>query len=181
MAKVLARLKNAGVVATKGVIVSSTASRRRTRASAAALEKKRTTLGAERGISVSVEPSEAKDIEELERRVEEKNVAKKEGIEGDKFVVDDVEVSKDDDDLGAAMSSYEDNEARWRFFCARNILSERFLSESTLKNDTYVDILEESGMLAIIGDIGPHWPSLVREFICNLSEDIADPTNPMFH
>ncbi|GAA0151674.1 hypothetical protein LIER_37332 [Lithospermum erythrorhizon] len=40
--------------------------------------------------------------------------------------------------------------------------------------------MEESGMLAIMGHIGPHWPSLMREFICNLSEDITDPSSPMF-
>ncbi|GAA0140183.1 hypothetical protein LIER_01582 [Lithospermum erythrorhizon] len=36
-------------------------------------------------------------------------------------------------------------------------------------------------MLAIAGEIGPHWPIIMREFICNLSKDIADPSNPMFH
>ncbi|GAA0159679.1 hypothetical protein LIER_16397 [Lithospermum erythrorhizon] len=30
-------------------------------------------------------------------------------------------------------------------------------------------------------DIGPHWPKMVREFMCNISVDIADPDNPMFH
>ncbi|GAA0171618.1 hypothetical protein LIER_25606 [Lithospermum erythrorhizon] len=75
----------------------------------------------------------------------------------------------------------EENEARWNFICAWNILPERYLSEATVKNQTYMDILEESGMLAIAGDIGPHWPSIVREFICSLSEDITDPSSPMFH
>ncbi|GAA0142847.1 hypothetical protein LIER_35644 [Lithospermum erythrorhizon] len=50
-----------------------------------------------------------------------------------------------------------------------------------MKNKTYIVIIEESGMLAITGDIGPHWPSIVRQFICNLSEDIANPSSPMLH
>ncbi|GAA0184114.1 hypothetical protein LIER_31411 [Lithospermum erythrorhizon] len=76
--------------------------------------------------------------------------------------------------------NYKENEARWSFVYARNILLERYLSEATMKNQTYMDIIEESGMLVISADIGPQWPSIVREFICNLNEDIVDPSNPMF-
>ncbi|GAA0154058.1 hypothetical protein LIER_12148 [Lithospermum erythrorhizon] len=75
----------------------------------------------------------------------------------------------------------EGNEARWNFICTRNILPERYLSKATMKNQTYMDILEKSKMLAIAGNIRPHWPSFVREFIRNLSMDIADPSSPMFH
>ncbi|GAA0163420.1 hypothetical protein LIER_19294 [Lithospermum erythrorhizon] len=32
-----------------------------------------------------------------------------------------------------------------------------------------------------MSDIGPHWPQLVREFICSLSEEITVPASPMFH
>ncbi|GAA0174485.1 hypothetical protein LIER_27869 [Lithospermum erythrorhizon] len=75
----------------------------------------------------------------------------------------------------------EENEARWNFVCAKKILAERYLSEATVKNQTYMHILDESGMNALVEDIGPHWPSIVREFICNLSEDIVDPSSFMFH
>ncbi|GAA0142525.1 hypothetical protein LIER_03406 [Lithospermum erythrorhizon] len=52
--------------------------------------------------------------------------------------------------------SSEENEARCNFVCARNILLKKYLSEATMKNQIYMDILEESGMLEIAGDIGPH-------------------------
>ncbi|GAA0140182.1 hypothetical protein LIER_01581 [Lithospermum erythrorhizon] len=186
------------------LIVSSTVSRRRTRASAAALEKKRATLGAWGDDVESVEPDEAMDLEELERLVEEKKAAKKGkgkhkrpseveskgnvqkkrkgvvisepslGRNRDKFVVDDVEDVEGEDIAGAVrrrskgkmkvnddrnriknrritkgvkdMStegvqfSSKENEARWNFICARNILPERYLSEATMKNQTYMDI-----------------------------------------
>ncbi|GAA0180939.1 hypothetical protein LIER_30175 [Lithospermum erythrorhizon] len=77
--------------------------------------------------------------------------------------------------------NFEENEVRWNSVCARNILPERYLSKATMKNQTYMNIIEESGMLAISDEIGPHWPSLVREFICNLTEEIADPASVMFH
>ncbi|GAA0161819.1 hypothetical protein LIER_18050 [Lithospermum erythrorhizon] len=57
----------------------------------------------------------------------------------------------------------EENEARWNSVCARNIHPERYLSEATMKNQTYMDIIEESRMLVISDETGPHWPSMVRE------------------
>ncbi|GAA0149371.1 hypothetical protein LIER_08564 [Lithospermum erythrorhizon] len=75
----------------------------------------------------------------------------------------------------------EEHEARWKFVSVRNILPERHLSEVTYNNQAYIDILQEGGLLGIMSDIGPHWPKLVREFICNLSEEITDPASPMFH
>ncbi|GAA0144492.1 hypothetical protein LIER_24732 [Lithospermum erythrorhizon] len=227
------------------VSYTTSQSRRRTRAYVVALEKKRVALGARGDDSGSIKPEEAVDVEELERLGEKKRVAKKgkgkakrpsgdeprgsvpkrihgvvisepeQVIGGDKFVIDDVEISKDEDAAGGTRSrskgklnindnrnrinnrriakdvedvstegvdfSARENEARWKFVCARNILPERYMSKVTIKNQTYMDIMEESGMLAIVGDIGPYWPSLVREFICNLSEDIVDPSNSMFH
>ncbi|GAA0156369.1 hypothetical protein LIER_13883 [Lithospermum erythrorhizon] len=84
-------------------------------------------------------------------------------------------------DLEGVLFSSEENEARWNFVCSRNILSERYLSDATMKNQTYMDILDESGLSALVEDIGPHWSFIVREFICNLSKDIIDPSSPMFH
>ncbi|GAA0163122.1 hypothetical protein LIER_19071 [Lithospermum erythrorhizon] len=87
---------------------------------------------------------------------------------------------EDMDTEGIEFASKE-NGARWNFVYARNILAERYLSEASVENQTYMDILDESGMNALVGDIGPHWPSIIREFICNLSEDIVDPSSSMFH
>ncbi|GAA0163665.1 hypothetical protein LIER_19472 [Lithospermum erythrorhizon] len=52
--------------------------------------------------------------------------------------------------------NFEEHEARWKFICARNILPERYLSDITYNNQTYIDILEGAGMLALPADIGPH-------------------------
>ncbi|GAA0138703.1 hypothetical protein LIER_00396 [Lithospermum erythrorhizon] len=36
-------------------------------------------------------------------------------------------------------------------------------------------------LLGILFEIGSHWPQLVREFVCNVSEEIVDPASFMFH
>ncbi|GAA0153435.1 hypothetical protein LIER_11676 [Lithospermum erythrorhizon] len=59
----------------------------------------------------------------------------------------------DDMDTEGTDFASEENEAWWNFVCARNILAERYLSEATVKNQTYMDILDESGMNALVGDI----------------------------
>ncbi|GAA0169708.1 hypothetical protein LIER_24128 [Lithospermum erythrorhizon] len=59
------------------VVVSYTVSRRRIRASVAALERKRVALGVGGDISGSVEPVYAIDLEELERLVDEKKAVQK--------------------------------------------------------------------------------------------------------
>ncbi|GAA0142302.1 hypothetical protein LIER_03234 [Lithospermum erythrorhizon] len=74
----------------------------------------------------------------------------------------------------------EEHEGKRKFMCARNILPERFLSEVTYNNQTYIYILQDARLLGIQYEIGPYWPQLVREFVSNLSEEIADPTNSMF-
>ncbi|GAA0150034.1 hypothetical protein LIER_37051 [Lithospermum erythrorhizon] len=43
----------------------------------------------------------------------------------------------------------DENEDRWNFVCARNIFAERYLSEATVKNQTYMDILDESEIKAL--------------------------------
>ncbi|GAA0184963.1 hypothetical protein LIER_32251 [Lithospermum erythrorhizon] len=77
--------------------------------------------------------------------------------------------------------NFEENEARRNSICARNILPDRYISKATMNNQTYMDIIEELGMLAIFYEIRPHWPSIVREFICNLIEEIVDPSSSIFH
>ncbi|GAA0173242.1 hypothetical protein LIER_26899 [Lithospermum erythrorhizon] len=154
------------------VIVSSTASRRRTRSSAAALEKKKAVLGLGGKSNEPMEPSVTIDLEEMERKINEKERRRK----GKRAADDKEEIPTDGVDFYG-----EEHEARWKFVCARNILSERYLSEITYNNQTYIDILQEGGLLAIMSDIGPHWPQLVREFICSLPEEITDPASPIFH
>ncbi|GAA0148642.1 hypothetical protein LIER_08029 [Lithospermum erythrorhizon] len=212
VAEILAGMREAGEVVEKWggfkrrlskqdetdiVLVSSITSRRRTRTSDAALEKKRAALCARGDASGSVEPDEAIDVEELERLAEKKKAAKKgkgeskrPNKDGDNFIVDDEEAYEEKDAARAATRkskgklkvnddrnrinkrriarniedestegvhfSADENAARWNFVCARNILPDRYLSDVTMKNHTYMDIIEEFGMLAITGEIGAH-------------------------
>ncbi|GAA0147223.1 hypothetical protein LIER_06976 [Lithospermum erythrorhizon] len=106
------------------MIVSSTASRRRTTSSATVLEKKKAALGLGGDPDESMEPSTAVDLEELERKAEERKRSRKgkrasdvkrsgsvaerrKGVviseprssgKGDKFVIDDVAESGEEGD-----------------------------------------------------------------------------------
>ncbi|GAA0174884.1 hypothetical protein LIER_28175 [Lithospermum erythrorhizon] len=208
VAEVLAGLKKTRVVTKKEVrlkkrenqvsdddvvIVSSTASRRRTRSCAVALEKKKTTLGlGGEDVDNSVEPSEVIDLEEMERKAEKnKRVKKGKGkakrpsevhvsgfaskkrrgvvisdpkspVRRDMFVVDD------------AAESYEEG-------ITKSLREREVPIYGTYNNQKYIDILQDAEVLSILSDIGPHWPQLVKEFVCNVSEEIADPASSMFH
>ncbi|GAA0161199.1 hypothetical protein LIER_39187 [Lithospermum erythrorhizon] len=49
----------------------------------------------------------------------------------------------------------KEHEARWKYVCARNILSEWYLSEVTYNNQTYIDILQDTGLLGILYELDP--------------------------
>ncbi|GAA0175309.1 hypothetical protein LIER_28502 [Lithospermum erythrorhizon] len=53
------------------------------------------------------------------------------------------------------------------------------LKDTSLRSP--IIIRQEVRLLTILANIGPHWPKIVREFMCNISADIADPDSPMFH
>ncbi|GAA0141155.1 hypothetical protein LIER_35341 [Lithospermum erythrorhizon] len=101
MAKILVGLKkNAKGGRIKKTLRKQAApiSKRRTRASAIVLERKRATLGAGGDMGVSVEGDEVMDLEELEKLVQKKKAAKKSKDRNkDKFVVDDLEESGGED------------------------------------------------------------------------------------
>ncbi|GAA0140186.1 hypothetical protein LIER_35196 [Lithospermum erythrorhizon] len=181
------------------VVVSSTASRRRTRTSVTALEKKRVALGIGGDMGESVEPIDLEDLEEL---IEKKKVAKKgksktkmpcseelkggsmpkkmkrvvisepsQGRNKDNFIVDDVEVSEKED---ATCLARRKSKLKMKLNDDQNRINNRRIAK-------VVEDMDTEGMNALVGDIGPHWPSIVREFICNLSEDIVDSSSSMFH
>ncbi|GAA0163766.1 hypothetical protein LIER_19555 [Lithospermum erythrorhizon] len=204
------------------VIVYSTASRRRTRGYVTELEKKKMELGLGGDVGGSVEPSEAADLEEMERKAEEKRRTKKgkgkakkprgdrtlggafkkrkwvvisepkSSVRGDRFLVDDVVESDEEGDAKALREMSKDkmkiNDNRNRINnrrIAKDVeeehLAREVLSEVTYNNQTYIDILQDAGLLGILSEIGSHWPQLVREFVCNVFEEIVDLASSMFH
>ncbi|GAA0172005.1 hypothetical protein LIER_25915 [Lithospermum erythrorhizon] len=54
------------------------------------------------------------------------------------------------------------------------------LSEVTKKNANILSILEGAGVMPTVETIGPYYPKLAKEFICNMAEDIDDPVSPNF-
>ncbi|GAA0184001.1 hypothetical protein LIER_31315 [Lithospermum erythrorhizon] len=105
---------------------------------------------------------------ELEKLAEKRKAAKKGKRKGDNIIPDDATDESEEEDTAELL--------RKRF-----ILPERYLSDITYNNQTYIDILEGPTMLVVLADIGPHWPKMVRKFVCNNAVDIADLDSPMFH
>ncbi|GAA0145918.1 hypothetical protein LIER_05992 [Lithospermum erythrorhizon] len=74
----------------------------------------------------------------------------------------------------------EEEEAKWRFVASRRIDAEKMLSENTKKNTDIMSILEDASIMPTVKTVGPYYPTLVREFICNMIEEIDDPKSPNF-
>ncbi|GAA0179159.1 hypothetical protein LIER_42204 [Lithospermum erythrorhizon] len=193
MAEVLAGLTNVGLMAEKGVF--AIASRRRTRSCDAALEKKKTALGLGGDADNFMEPSEAVDLEEMERNGEEKKkilkgkgkakrpsdghtggvvLKKRKGVviyepkspvRGDIFVVDDVAES---DEEGTAKALRESSKSKMKINDNRNRINNRRIAKDVedVPTDGVEFCFEEHE---------------VREFVCNVSEEIVDPASFMFH
>ncbi|GAA0172164.1 hypothetical protein LIER_26043 [Lithospermum erythrorhizon] len=68
--------------------------------------------------------------------------------------------------------------AKWKFLANGRIAAERMLSEATKKNANIMGILEDAGVMPTIKIVGPYYPKIVRELICNMRNDIDDPKRP---
>ncbi|GAA0171431.1 hypothetical protein LIER_41158 [Lithospermum erythrorhizon] len=55
------------------------------------------------------------------------------------------------------------------------------LTEATKKNPNIMSILKGVGVMSTVEIVGPYYPKLVMEFICNMTEDIDDSSNPNFY
>ncbi|GAA0163826.1 hypothetical protein LIER_39667 [Lithospermum erythrorhizon] len=75
--------------------------------------------------------------------------------------------------VGIALNS-KDEEAKWKFIYNRKLAPERVLSDVTKRNMVIMNIIKEVGILSVVDNVGPYWPKLVREFICNLPRDVDD-------
>ncbi|GAA0155176.1 hypothetical protein LIER_12961 [Lithospermum erythrorhizon] len=82
--------------------------------------------------------------------------------------------------VGIALNS-KDEEARWKFIYNRRLAPERVLSDVTKRNMVIMNIIKEAGILSVVENVGPYWPKLVREFICNLPRDVNDPKSNNYH
>ncbi|GAA0149462.1 hypothetical protein LIER_08624 [Lithospermum erythrorhizon] len=129
------------------IIVSSTSSRRRTRSSAAALEKKKAALGLGGDPDESMEHSTTVDLEELERKAEERK--RKSGEEGNgqslklrakgtlrindnRNRINNCRIAKDADEVSTYGVDFcgEEHEARWKFVCVRKSCQKDFYRKS---------------------------------------------------
>ncbi|GAA0185756.1 hypothetical protein LIER_33044 [Lithospermum erythrorhizon] len=69
----------------------------------------------------------------------------------------------------------EEEQAKWRFVVNRRVAAEKMLSEVTKKNPNIVGILKGAGVMPTVQAVGSSYPKLVKEFVCNMNEDIVDP------
>ncbi|GAA0182951.1 hypothetical protein LIER_30460 [Lithospermum erythrorhizon] len=88
-------------------------------------------------------------------------------------------ISKNVDVISTANVSLnsEEEEARCRFVANRRISAEWMLFEATKKNPNIMNILEGAGVMPTVAIVGPYYLKQVREFICNMTEDIDDHTS----
>ncbi|GAA0164084.1 hypothetical protein LIER_19803 [Lithospermum erythrorhizon] len=165
------------------LVISSTTgkSMRRTQASIAAFDKKRAALekkkAAKKGKAKAKRPSTDQTGGSVPKKrngvviSEPKSLAR-----GNKFVVDEE---------GAAKVLREKSKGKLKVTDNRNTINNRRITKDV--DDVPIDGVDfcseehEARTAGIMSNIGPHWPQLVTEFICNLSEEIVDPASSMFH
>ncbi|GAA0167688.1 hypothetical protein LIER_22563 [Lithospermum erythrorhizon] len=82
--------------------------------------------------------------------------------------------------FGIALNS-KDEEAKWKFIYNRRLAPERVFSDVTKRNMVIMNIIKEAGILSVVENVGPYWPKLVHEFICNLPRDVDDPESNNYH
>ncbi|GAA0152241.1 hypothetical protein LIER_10769 [Lithospermum erythrorhizon] len=75
----------------------------------------------------------------------------------------------------------KEEQAKWKFVVNRCIVAEKLLTKVTQKNPNIMSILEKVGVMPTVEAAGPYYPKLVREFICNMTEDIDDIVSPNHH
>ncbi|GAA0162299.1 hypothetical protein LIER_18422 [Lithospermum erythrorhizon] len=71
--------------------------------------------------------------------------------------------------------NFEEEQAKWRFVAMRRVAAEKILSEVTKKNENILGVLEGAGVMPIVEAARPYYLKLVKEFVCNMSEDIDGP------
>ncbi|GAA0179376.1 hypothetical protein LIER_29964 [Lithospermum erythrorhizon] len=158
----------------KVVVVSYTAdkSRRRTRATTTALEKKRGSLGGG-GANVEAveEPDEAIDVEELEKLVEKRKEAKRPSVDKAGGFV-----PKKRKGENVAKVLRERSKRKLKVNDNRNIINNRRITKN-------VEDVPTEGVDFNVEELEARWKfiCMVREFVCNLPEDLDDPDSTLFH
>ncbi|GAA0151660.1 hypothetical protein LIER_10336 [Lithospermum erythrorhizon] len=205
ISEVLAGLKKTGVMTEKGVRLKRRLRKQRKKKTALGLGGEDVDNSMEPSEAVGLEEMERK-AEEKKRIKKGKGKAKrpsevhasgfaskkrrgvvisdpKSPVRRDRNKINNRRITKDVKEvpIDGVDSCSKEHEVVWKYVCARNILPERYLSEVTYNNQTNIDILQDAGLLSIMSNIEPHWPQLIREFMCNVSEKIADSASSMFH
>ncbi|GAA0159738.1 hypothetical protein LIER_16446 [Lithospermum erythrorhizon] len=76
--------------------------------------------------------------------------------------------------------NFKEEEAKWKFVASRRIADERILFDVTKKNVDIMGILEDVSVMSTVETIGPYDPYIVKEFICNMTDDVDDPESDNF-
>ncbi|GAA0151561.1 hypothetical protein LIER_10259 [Lithospermum erythrorhizon] len=74
----------------------------------------------------------------------------------------------------------DDEKARWKFVANRRNAAEWMLSEVTKKNVDIMGMFVDVEVMATVSTVGPYYPKLVKEFVCNMTTNIDDSTCPNF-
>ena len=64
--------------------------------------------------------------------------------------------------------------------CYMRIVPKRELSKKAQKISEVMEMLGDAQLLKTVAGIGPNYPRLVKEFICNLPSKLNDPDSPDF-
>ncbi|XP_050885341.1 uncharacterized protein LOC127090059 [Lathyrus oleraceus] len=74
----------------------------------------------------------------------------------------------------------EDGAAKWKFVIQRGVAVERELGKDVVDVKEVMDLIKVVGLLKIVAGFSPCYEGLVKEFIVNIPEDIADKNNKEF-
>ncbi|GAA0138776.1 hypothetical protein LIER_34976 [Lithospermum erythrorhizon] len=65
--------------------------------------------------------------------------------------------------------NFEEEQAKWRLVVNRRVAAKKMLSELTKKNANIINILEGARVMPTVEVVGPYYPKLVKEFVCNMT------------
>ncbi|XP_050895832.1 uncharacterized protein LOC127102510 [Lathyrus oleraceus] len=74
----------------------------------------------------------------------------------------------------------EDGAAKWNFVIQRRVVVERELGKDVVKVKEVMDLIKAAGLLKTVVGFSQCYEGLVKEFIVNIPEDIADKNNKEF-
>ncbi|XP_050920307.1 uncharacterized protein LOC127137943 [Lathyrus oleraceus] len=83
-------------------------------------------------------------------------------------------------DLDNISFHLEDGAAKWTFVIERRVVVERELGKDVVEVKEVMDLIKAAGLLKTVAGFSQCYEGLVKEFIINIPEDIADKNNKEF-